>query len=143
MAAVRQVYRDLLRQGQVHSNAETVLQQIRSLFRKNAAESTPQNVESLLKEAESKLRFLRMVTPRVKRQDESSLEQDGIKTFVVRNGSLVEGHSDPDSPAPITWGDSVRETYKSKYREHYKQYERGQMPAFASSGHSCGAGCKH
>eukprot|EP00741_Cyanophora_paradoxa_P003798 tig00000718_g3692.t1 len=100
-ARILSLYKNLLYHGRMYSMPEMAKKTIRSEFRKNAGETDAAKLRELVAEGESKLRFLRMVTPKVRRADayktaeeEGAADEatsDGSATFVIRDGKLVRG----------------------------------------------------
>ena len=77
-----------------------MLNQIRSEFRGNATESSPERVSELIKKAQSSMSYIKVITPRTR----SSGPQDGVTKLVFNgNGSSTsDGTSKASSFKPIT-----------------------------------------
>jgi hypothetical protein len=85
------LYREILRHIQLLKPDRKVaaLQEARTSFREHKNESDPEKIQRLIKIAEDKLGFLRVITPRRGRVP------GGPGNFVVRNGILERGTSAP------------------------------------------------
>ena len=89
MAQVRQLYKELIRTARLLPEAQrlSALQEIRTKFHEHVAETDPAKIEELKHDAESRLKFLRMVTPR-----QPSKEAENKVYRVDEAGNIVEGH---------------------------------------------------
>ena len=91
------VFRELLRLS--HRLPETTrgqsLQQVREQFRANRAVTDAAELERLMKAARDRLSFLRMVTPKSRRDG-----QTGRTRLVYRGGGAGEGGRRTCGPAP-------------------------------------------
>eukprot|EP00276_Gloeochaete_wittrockiana_P003353 CAMPEP_0184647874 /NCGR_PEP_ID=MMETSP0308-20130426/4897_1 /TAXON_ID=38269 /ORGANISM="Gloeochaete witrockiana, Strain SAG 46.84" /LENGTH=141 /DNA_ID=CAMNT_0027079245 /DNA_START=51 /DNA_END=476 /DNA_ORIENTATION=- len=139
MTQARVLYRELIRYGKLHSEAEQILEQIRSAFR--AAPKDESHAAQLLREGESKLGFLRMITPRPPKRSIS----EARTTYVYRDGKVHSGEANEISGASITYSEQERAQLKHKYRNMYSQYEKGTLNIpQPRGGGGCGSGgCGH
>ncbi len=67
----------------------STIKSIRDGFRLGISEADPNQAFNLLKEAESKLGFLKIVTPR---RPIDSAKSAGVQTFIVEKGQVVPGN---------------------------------------------------
>ena len=106
--AARTLYRNLLRMARLAPKAEarreTTLK-IREGFRANATEANQDKVAELLKDATSRLGFLRMVTPSrsLKSTAATTTEQTGSTTYVYNADGVVRKR---DRAAHSNWSGS-------------------------------------
>eukprot|EP00123_Amoebidium_parasiticum_P020177 comp44137_c0_seq1/m.47504 comp44137_c0_seq1/g.47504 ORF comp44137_c0_seq1/g.47504 comp44137_c0_seq1/m.47504 type:complete len:133 (-) comp44137_c0_seq1:26-424(-) len=102
---VLRLYRNILRQIYLMPNElqrHGAWAEARGLFRMHASETDPKAIDALVGEGEAKLKYLRMVTPRMKG---AKTEGGHKKKFVMVNGQLVEGSGESRDRAPISnWG---------------------------------------
>ena len=89
MAQVRFLYKELIRTARLLPEAKRIsaLQEIRTKFREHAGETDAAKIEEMKHDAESRLKFLKMVTPR-----RPSKEAENKVYRVDEKGEIVEGH---------------------------------------------------
>ena len=102
MSAIRQLYKELIivsKRLPAEQQAAT-LQEIRTTFRQHVNETDPAVIEKLVKQANSRLSFLKMITPK------PITKQSGSQSFYVnKEGKLVEGHAEMEDAARLShWG---------------------------------------
>mmetsp|Transcript_16210 Transcript_16210/g.18350 ORF Transcript_16210/g.18350 Transcript_16210/m.18350 type:complete len:128 (+) Transcript_16210:167-550(+) len=73
---------------------EAALKDIREKFRENANKQNPDSLKELLELAESRLSYLRVVTPKSLRGTKSAKSK-----FIMEDGKLVEGSTSSDRKA--------------------------------------------
>eukprot|EP01137_Pigoraptor_chileana_P007167 Opistho-2@52395 len=102
---VLSLYRQMIRQARLLGDAErrtTTLKEIRETFRANKDESDLLRIAELVTEAQRRVQFLAMLSPRAVRRGE---QQRGRVTYVMRDGKLVEGRGDAvEGTAASNWG---------------------------------------
>lgn len=91
-STVLQLYRQILRHSRLAKTPQgqiSYVEQAKAAFRLNVAESNPQTIESLITKAKSKLGFLKIVTPNIRRTTPA-----GKQNYVFREGEgLIETES--------------------------------------------------
>eukprot|EP00741_Cyanophora_paradoxa_P014556 tig00020806_g14036.t1 len=137
MAARRSVvelYREFIARGKLHATPGPVLEQIRNGFREHLHETDPAKVQELVNNAQSRLRFLRMVTPKPVSRSRSQAGADGLgrTTYVFKDGQLVEGEGSGLTAAAITGEDAARMELKSQARAAYRTFQQGRAKAAVS-----------
>lgn len=85
--AVTRLYREMLRAVRQLPEADRsgALQEVRIGFRKHAHEKSQKEIDGLLKIAQGRLGYIKIVTPR------RPENQAGVKRFIVKDGSVAEG----------------------------------------------------
>lgn len=88
---VLSLYRNILRHIQLLKPERKIsaLQEARTSFREHKNETDPEKIQHLIKIAEDKLGFLRVITPR------RGFIPGSAGNFIVREGELVRGRSAP------------------------------------------------
>jgi hypothetical protein len=86
---VLDLYRNILRHARAATTPQgqiSYLEQAKAAFRQHSTESEPEAIQTLINKAQSKLGFLKVITPRLRRTATS-----GKQNFVFRDGEgLVE-----------------------------------------------------
>ncbi|KAK8827173.1 hypothetical protein AV274_5746 [Blastocystis sp. ATCC 50177/Nand II] len=91
MAQVRHLYRELLRTAKLLPDGQSAaaLQEVRTKFRAHINETDRATIQQLIHEADGRLKFWRMITPR-----RASAEAENKVYRVNEKGELVEGHGE-------------------------------------------------
>ncbi|KAK8793768.1 hypothetical protein JH06_3504 [Blastocystis sp. subtype 4] len=99
MSTVRQLYKSLLRTAKLLPKEQSLsaLQEIRTKFHNNINETDPEKIHELMHEAESRLKFMKMITPR-----QTSEKAENKVYRVNEKGELVEGHGDYANDARLS-----------------------------------------
>lgn len=117
---IKSVYRNLLRHAQnltANQNKDNTIRQIKQEFRAHQHEKNPHTIQELLDKAHSSLGYLRMITPKLRRNT-----QDGYTRIVFGD---AENSSLPQK-AVTNWTatnmdpDSVKRHYRGLKRAGYK-----------------------
>ncbi|KAJ0398884.1 hypothetical protein P43SY_001328 [Pythium insidiosum] len=125
VSELRPLYKKLLRLAKSIPDAtkrESTVQQIRAEFRSHLDSSDPKEISALLQRAQSKIGFLKIVTPR-ERSD------SGRTNFVYMKGERVDGDSVSDEGARYKTADfesNLRRHNQLLRRQHF--LDRGVAP---------------
>lgn len=110
-STVLQLYRQILRHSRLAKTPQgqiPYVDQAKAAFRLNISESNPQTIESLITKAKSKLGFLKIVTPNIRRtapvgkQNYVFREGEGlieIESAEIKKTSFKDNRIDPDDLA--------------------------------------------
>lgn len=100
--AVKNLYKELIKTVKLlpKSEIDGALSNVRNQFREEMSLQDVKLIEEKIKAGESKLKFLRMKTPRVKS------DNAGKRNFIVtKDGTLIEGMGDTKFGARLShWG---------------------------------------
>eukprot|EP00512_Aurantiochytrium_limacinum_P000386 CAMPEP_0171491306 /NCGR_PEP_ID=MMETSP0958-20121227/3788_1 /TAXON_ID=87120 /ORGANISM="Aurantiochytrium limacinum, Strain ATCCMYA-1381" /LENGTH=101 /DNA_ID=CAMNT_0012024713 /DNA_START=273 /DNA_END=578 /DNA_ORIENTATION=+ len=97
------------------------MDEIREKFKANRTEASPEKIRELLEVAQSKLGYLKIVTPRGGRSTSSS-STGGRSRLVFRNGEWVEGGSSILDKRPLSQMDMNEAMSRHRYlleRQHF------------------------
>jgi hypothetical protein len=126
--AILAMYRELLARIRFLDPMKqpSALLQVRTEFKKGKTETDPTKINALLEEADKRLRFLRIMTPRAVRGFDQNASQ---RSFIFQEGEVVEGTSVKEKGRFFI--DKRLEANPDHYERHKKLLKRqffGQEP---------------